>query len=300
MRKFWKRDGIENWNIVLLLLLMTEIATSQSSADTTVFIEKSGNRTYSTQRIKKKPPKIDGFLNDSCWSEGQWAGSYTQVIPVEGTQPSQETELKILYDNSNIYVAIRAYDNEPDKIDRQLGRRDTFKGDIVGVCFDSYHDHRTGFEFDLTAAGGKLDLVLLNDDFDTDWDAVWYGKVAHQDSSWTAEMQIPLNQLRYGNKDKHVWGLHAWRWINRNQEEDQWSLIPRDGAGMLYNFGNLEGIEGIRKNRRIEFLPYSVGKIKTYEKEAGNPFAPGHDTALNIGLDGKIGLSSDIYYGFYR
>ena len=72
--------------------------------------------------------------------------------------------MKILYDNENIYVAFIAHDNEPDRIDRQMGRRDQFKGDVVGINFDSYFDHRTGFEFNLTAAGVKIDLMLTNED----------------------------------------------------------------------------------------------------------------------------------------
>ena len=71
------------------------------------------------------------------------------------------TEVNILYDDKNIYVAMRAYDKEPDKIQRFAGVRDEFAGDIMGINFDSYHDHRTGFEFDLTAYGQQIDLVLF-------------------------------------------------------------------------------------------------------------------------------------------
>jgi hypothetical protein len=137
---------------------------------------KTGQRIYETTRIHTAPPKIDGKLNDACWEEGIWAGDFVQQRPVQGASPSQKTEIKILYDEHNIYVAIRAYDNKPDKIDRQMGRRDMFTGDVVGICFDSYHDYRTGFEFNLTAGGSKIDLLLTNQGVDLSWDAVWYGK----------------------------------------------------------------------------------------------------------------------------
>ncbi len=68
------------------------------------------------------------------------------------------------------------------------------------VNFDSYFDHRTGFEFNLTAAGCKIDLIVTNDGFDTNWNPVWDGKVGSMDSGWIAEMQIPLSQLRYGKQ----------------------------------------------------------------------------------------------------
>ena len=57
----------------------------------------------------------------------------------------------------------RAYD-DPSKIHFYPGRRDDFGDyavDVVGICLDSYNDKRTGFEFDLTASGGKIDLTVL-------------------------------------------------------------------------------------------------------------------------------------------
>ncbi|MBN2519180.1 MAG: hypothetical protein JXB17_01640, partial [Bacteroidales bacterium] len=68
---------------------------------------------------------------------------------------------------------------------------------------------------------------------------------------------------------------------------------PRDNPGFLYTIGELHGIEGIEKNRRIEFLPYTVGKFKTYEKEKGNPYADGFDPGFSVGIDGKIGITSN-------
>src|SRR5512138_2659018 len=90
-------------------------------------------RIYDAVKLEGPAPEIDGRLTDGAWSQGEWAGDYRQYIPTEGAAPSQRTELKILYDERNVYVAIRAYD-EMDKIHRYAGRRDEFVGDIVGVC----------------------------------------------------------------------------------------------------------------------------------------------------------------------
>ena len=257
-----------------------------------------GKRIYTTTQIKSTPPKIDGILDEPCWDEGYWSDQYQQSMPTEGVEPTQKTELKILYDNENIYVAIRAFDNEPDKIDRQRGRRDEFTGDIVGVCFDSYFDHRTGFEFNLTAAGSKIDLILTNDGWDTNWNAVWYGKVGFEDSAWVAEMQIPLSQLRYGNNNDQIWGLHSWRWLNRNLEEDQWQLMPRDGPGPLYTMGELHGIEKIAVNRKVELLPYAVGQLNTTKRISDNPLVKSTSKRFSFGLDGKIGISNNFTMDF--
>ncbi len=250
-------------------------------------------RIYRTVKLQGPAPVIDGRLDDPAWNEGEWAGDYRQFAPTEGASPSQRTELKILYDETNVYVAIRAHD-EMAKVHRYSGLRDEMVGDIVGVCFDSYFDKRTGFEFDLTAAGGKIDLVLTNDNADTNWNAVWDGKTAFEEGAWTAEMRIPLSQLRYGPNDEQVWGLHAWRWIDRNQEEDQWNLIPRNSSGRMYNLGELHGIHGIRRFRHVELMPYSMGRIVADPRVAGDPYHSGPRTLGAAGLDAKVGLTTDI------
>ena len=251
-------------------------------------------RIYNTQRLVGPPPRIDGHLNDAAWKEGEWAGSYTQQNPVEGGAPSQQTELKILWDDKYIYMAIRAHD-DMTKIARYAARRDaTFgAGDVVGVCFDSYFDKRAGFEFDISAAGTKTDLVLSNEGWDVTWDAVWDGKVAYEPDAWTAEFRVPLSQLRYGPQDEQVWGMHAWRWIDRLQEEDQWNLIPRQGTGRLYNFGELHGIRGLESRRRVELLPHVVGQVESLPAQTGNPYVGSANGTGAVGVDAKIGLTSN-------
>jgi len=255
-------------------------------------------RIYQTQRLNWKAPKLDGVLSDSCWLEqGSWTSGFRQFMPNNYAAPTRDTEFKILYDNLNIYAAFRCFD-DPDSIEIQSSRRDIMKGDIIGIAFDSYHDLRTAYEFDITAAGCKADLSMIDKNFHFNWDAVWYGKVAYEDSAWTAEMKIPFSQLRFPDKTEHIWGLHVWRWIDRNKEEDQWNVFHIDATSWPDNFGELHGIRGLQKKRRIELLPYSLFSQDIYPREAGNPFTDGSDFEYNLGLDGKIGLSSNFTMDF--
>lgn len=236
-----------------------------------------------------------GKLDDECWKTGVWAGEYHQYTPDEGAKPTYPTELKILYDDKNLYVAFRAYDGEPGKIQRFAGVRDDLVGDIMGITFDSYHDHRTGFEFSVTAWGQKVDLVLFNpENWDFNWNAVWKVKTGLEDSAWVAEYEVPLSQLRYSKEDEQVWGMHTWRWINRLQEESNWEIQSKTGPGILYNFGELHGIKGLKKSQRLEIMPYALGDLKTMKKEPLNPFtSKGRSWGGNMGLDAKIGISSN-------
>ncbi len=242
-------------------------------------------RIYYATRIDKAP-KIDGKLDDECWQDaGTWDGNFIQQIPNQAQAPSQETRIKILYDDFYLYVGIVCEDNEPEKIRKVLGRRDVNNGDIAGIALDTYFDRQTAFEFNVTAAGQKVDLMHLGDYvWDFNWDAVWDGKSSVGDSAWYAEFRIPFNQLRFAKRDRQIWGMHVWRWIDRLNEENHWKLIPIDAPAMVYIFGELRGIQNISTKRNFELLPYS--KIK-FIPDAVKSVTPG------FGLDGKIGVTSD-------
>lgn len=274
--------------IFFLSLIMA--ATAQDfnytlSDDSLVNKYASIRRVYYATRTDLKP-KIDGKLDDECWKKyGEWDGAFVQQQPHQAAPPSQQTEIKILYDDKYLYFAIICHDNEPEKIRPILGRRDELNGDVAGIAIDSYDDNQTAFEFNLTAAGQKIDLMHMGEyGWDFEWNAVWDGKTSVGDSAWYAEMRVPFTQIRFADKEEHIWGMHIWRWIYRLQEESEWKLIPVDAPAMVYIFGDLRGIKDIPYKRNFEVMPYLKGKYITgadkYEKFGG-------------GIDGKIGISSD-------
>lgn len=293
-----KQNALPSLYIFLFHAGMLLLQGKAFSQDTTGYYK----RIYVTKRFTSAPPKIDGKDHDACWAEVSWSQWYVQQMPVEGGTPSQKTRMKVLYDDRNIYVFIRAYDNEPKKIKHFITQRDNLfeGGDIVGINFDSYNDHRTGFEFDVSAGGTQTDLLLNNVNYmnpDLNWNAVWYSAVTLDDSGWCAEMRIPLSQLRYSNDSVQVWGMHCWRWISRNMEENQWSLIPRNTNAFIHNFGELHGIYGLPKNRRIEIMPYALGSLHNVKKETENPFT-GSTWQGTFGADGRIGLGSNFTFDY--
>ena len=232
-------------------------------------------------------PKIDGLLDDEIWKLGEWHGNFTQQQPSGGDHPTEETYIKVLYDHSNLFVAIHCNDKEPDLIRDIFDRRDALSGDMTGIAIDSYNDKLTAFEFNLSAAGQKMDLKHLGDyQWDFNWNGVWDGATSLSDSGWVAEMRIPFSQIRYANQEEHKWGMHVWRWIDRRHEEDQWQYIPIDAPAMVYLFGELKGVKDIRESRQVEFLPYVLSSL---EKPAGDD---GFDPLLNGGIDAKVGIYS--------
>jgi len=253
----------------------------------------SEDKTYSALKAQERP-RIDGSLDDACWTTAHWDDGFIQQQPLQAEQPSQITKVAILYDAEYLYVGLKCYDNDPEHIRSILSRRDEYSGDMVGIALDSYADNRTAFEFDVTAAGQKIDLMHLGaQEADYNWDAIWEGKtnVHVEDSLWTAELRIPFSQLRFAKADEQVWGLHVWRYIDRLDEEDHWKLIPVDAPATVYLFGELNGIKDINSKRKLELLPY--GNVK---------YSPNTDLKekwkYGAGLDGKIGLTSDFTVDF--
>jgi len=251
-------------------------------------------RTYHTVKLQGIPPVIDGKLEDDCWkNEGNWSQNFLQNTPIERAQPTYPTKIKILFDDKNIYFALRAWDPEPDKINRFIGNRDDNSiGDLISVAFDSYYDSRAAAEFNINAGGNKTDLIVTDNlSVNLNWNAVWEGKTAVNDSSWAVEFRIPLNQLRYNHSDTGmVWGLHVRRIVRRIQEVDQWSLIPRKNSGHVYSFGSMYGLQGVRKPRLVEFLPYVSGKLTSRPEITGSPYSTATRWNGNAGIDGKIGI----------
>ncbi|PTN08028.1 DUF5916 domain-containing protein [Mangrovibacterium marinum] len=261
------------------------------SKDSLVNQAASLQKSYSAAPVLTRP-KLDGLLDDSCWKTTNWDSDFIQQQPNPAGSPSQKTEIALLYDEANLYVAIRCYESEAGKIRSILTRRDEYGGDMVGIAIDSYGDNRTAFEFDVTAAGQKIDFMQMGaQESDLNWDAIWDAKTSVKDSLWTAEMRIPFSQLRFAKADEQRWGLHIWRYIDRLGEEDHWKLVPVDAPAAVYLFGQLDGIKEINAKRKVELMPY--GNLK---------YSPNTDLkdewTAGAGVDGKLGLSSDFTVDF--
>jgi Domain of unknown function (DUF5916)/Carbohydrate family 9 binding domain-like len=261
-------------------------------------------KSYTAVRVNPHAPVIDGKLDDPVWAGGGWENGFVQSRPYEGREPSQKTEFKIVYDDRAIYVAVRALDTRPAEIERRISRRDNCNGDSVSVAIDSLFDHLTAYVFSVNACGVKADQMVVNggmdyrDERDMSWDPIWDAEAAIDSRGWTAEMRIPFSQLRFGNKDQQVWGLQVSRYLFRLSEGSEWQPIPRSAPGYVHLYGELRGLQGLASPHQLEITPYTVGRLETYPAVPGNPFATGHDQSLVGGVDGKIGVTSDLTLNF--
>jgi hypothetical protein len=241
-------------------------------------------------------PVIDGVLDDAVWETARPVTDFVQRRPDEGAQPTQRTEVRILYDDAAIYIGARMFDSSPDSIVARVGRRDTsLDSDLFGVFIDSYFDRRSGYYFGVNAGGTLLDGILFNDDWDDDsWDGVWEGRARVDDEGWTAEIRIPFSQLRFREREEQIWGINFRRDIARHNEQIFLVYTPRNESGFVSRFAALRGINGIDPPRRIELLPYVTTRAVFADHTAGDPFRNGREYRPAAGLDFKLGLGSNL------
>src|SRR5258705_13786672 len=121
--------------------------------------------------------KIDGFLDEPSWSTAEGATDFRQETPTEGAAASEKTEVRVLYDDKNLYLGVRAFDADPAKINaRDLVRDSLFAtDDRVEIILDTYHDRRNAFRFAVNPLGTQQDALITDEgrDINLSWEGSW-------------------------------------------------------------------------------------------------------------------------------
>ena len=277
--------------LLALLVVLSGSATAQDNSS-----QERQVPEMRAMKVNPHSPTIDGRLDDVIWEKALKSAvrDFTQRDPDDGAPPTESTVVAMVYDEDAIYFAFWCYDSEPDKIDRQLVRRDRWsESDYIIVRLDPHHDHQTGNGFVVTAAGVERDCRYSNDVYDDyDWDAVWEGQAQVHSWGWAAELKVPYHCLRFTETDEHTWGVDFARYINRKDEAIRWSYTPIADGGLVSNFGHLTELRDIAPARHLEVLPYTVARASTEPSSAGNP--NGRDALGNMGVDIKYGLTSNL------
>jgi hypothetical protein len=242
------------------------------------------------------PPAVDGRLDDEAWILMTPVDQFRQREPDEGQSATERTELKVGYDDSAVYFGIRMFDQEPDRIVRRMARRDDdIDADSVKIYLDPYHDHLTGVMFQVSAAGVQRDGQIHDDsDIDLKWDAVWRSATSIDAEGWTAEIRIPLSQLRFVPGASQTWGFNVERYIHRKAEYDWLELRAKNADWLASRMAHLTGLNDIEPGARLEILPYAVARADFIASEPGDPFNDGSALFSSGGLDLKWGLASNV------
>ncbi len=185
--------------------------------------------------------KIDGRLDEAAWAEALPATDLRQQEPIEGSSASEKTEVRVLFDEKNLYIGIHAFDNQPERVNsRELVRAASFSNDDkVEILLDTFHDRRNAFRFTVNPLGTQQDALITDEgrDVNLSWDTSWVSSGQRDQTELTVEIAIPLTTLRF-KEGEDVWGFNVARSIRRKNEEELWTSWQRSfGLEHPYELG---------------------------------------------------------------
>ena len=276
--------------LVIAVLLLAASAGRSAAQDVQTSSARAARVASATRA--DTPLSIDGALDEEIWQKATPLTGFVQADPLEGEEPTEQTEVRLLFDDEALYVGVTNYDSDPAQIVTTDTRRDASLGDqdSFRMIFDTYHDSQNGFVFGTNALGVEYDAqVRSQDNPTTSWDGSWEVKTHVADDFWTAEFRIPLRTLRYGPAPQ-TWGVNFSRNIQRTRERSFWSPLPRQyDLSRLTSAGEIRGLQ-LKAPRNFKVMPYVVGSAdRTY-----SPRSTPVDTNGDLGIDAKFGVTPSL------
>ena len=240
------------------------------------------------------PPRIDGLLNDEVWSTVEPITDFIQQEPEVGITPVEKAEVRICYDSRFLYIGIRAYDSEPEKVLARIFERDgpVHRDDSFAIMIDSLRDRRTAFVFLTNSLGTQTDGQITAGKVRNDnWNTIWYSKGNVDSEGFTIEVAIPFFVLRFKEQEEVSMGLLISRNIPRRSAWAYWPGLSRDyDYFSMEMYATLKDLRGIERGVDLEIKPYVI---------AGREQTPAEsETEADAGLDVKWGVTTNLTADF--
>ena len=204
-----------------------------------------------------EPITIDGRPDEEAWKNAAVFKDFYQTGPGDNIAPSKPTEVLMMYDEKNLYVAFKCWDDK-GKIRATVAKRDSVYGeDNVRMWLDTYNDQRRAYVLGFNPLGIQQDGIYTEGQgADFSVDIVMESKGVIEDWGWSVEVKIPFKSLRYSAGKGKLWGFNVARNIDRfNDEFDQWLPDDRNISGFLIKHGKITGFDGIKYERTLEVAP---------------------------------------------
>lgn len=243
---------------------------------------------------------IDGKIDEEAWKQAAVFKDFYQTGPGYNIAPSKPTEVYMMYDEKNLYVGFKCWD-ERDKIRATVAKRDNvWNEDNVRMWLDTYNDRRRAYVIGFNPLGIQQDGIYTEGrgaDFSVD--IVMESKGVIEDWGWSVEVKIPFKSLRYAAGKGKSWGFNVARNIDRfNDEFDQWLPDDRDISGFLIKHGRITGLDQIKYEKTIEVVPSitvsQTGLRKRTIPSAGYSQFGGYDPIFNpIGIQDPGKFTND-------
>lgn len=244
--------------------------------------------------------RLDGRVDEPAWDRAVPASEFYQGENNEGLPASERTEIRVLYDDTHLYIGIRCFDSDPAGVRAlSLFRDENSSDDLILVAIDAFRDRRSSVHFVTNANGYMVDSLQTGETTATrnqNWNTVWDARGTRTPEGWDAELAIPFKSLRFNRPapgEPLVFGIGFKRNLPRKNEEANWPFVANDSSWYRPSeLGRLHGLDGVVPGRNLELRPYAVGGVA---REA--PAAPARGRR-DAGLDAKWGVTPGLTADF--
>jgi Domain of unknown function (DUF5916)/Carbohydrate family 9 binding domain-like len=253
---------------------------------------KEDNREKYQLGIRKaqKAVQIDGELNEADWQMTPFADKFHQKWPVDTGFASNQTEVRVLFDDNFLYISAKCFDTKPYII-QTLKRDGVFWfSDAFSVLLDPVNKRTNGLLFSVNGGGAQTDGLVVGDELTTEWDTKWYSAIKSYDNYWSVEMAIPFKSLRY-SQDVRTWGINFIRNDLKQNMFSTWTKVPIQMRPFDLGYtGALQWDNApLQSKGNYTLIPYITGSnSRNFEDKEPSK------TTGNLGLDAKIALTSSL------
>jgi len=266
---------------LFLILLFTGIGVAQKQ-----------NAGFTLQiRKTQSSVNIDGVGDDDVWKQADIANDFFMVLPMDKGLATQRSEIRMAYDDDNIYLLATFYNDSlgPNYVE-SLRRDFSFgKNDNFLLFLDPFNNQTTGFTFGANAAGAQWDGTMYGGSaVDLSWDSKWISAVKREEEKWVFEMALPFKSIRY-EKGVKEWGINFSRLDLKTSEKSSWTPIPRQfPTSSLALSGTLVwDTPPPAPKFNMSLIPYVLGEVRS--RSDGSSASDG-----KIGGDVKLSLTSSL------
>ena len=267
-----------------IVLAALGASPSLAVAQTTAPKELQAHRTST-------PPKLDGVLDDEAWSGGPLSlDTWMSYNPMRGEAAAETTHVWMAYDDEALYVAFRCLDSQPQRIRTTISRRDNaFGDDWVGLSLDSSRAGQLAYHLFVNPSGIQMDALQSGsggEDFSPDW--VWdsAGHVGRE--GWSAEIRMPLENLRFRSGSDIRMGVLFWRRLSRTGVSTSWPEMP-SGKWVFESNASIV-FDRLESRRLLEMIPSATFSSNQARRDAS--IWNGTRAKGDVGVSVKYGLTS--------
>ena len=276
--------------ISLLPILYTGLAYSQITPST-----EQETKTVSINR--DQTPTIDGQLDEEAWESAAMINDLHQIRPIEYDSPTENTEIRIFYDDDALYIGAKLFDSQPETMNANTLRQGAhFWGDdYLSVIVAPFNDKRNGYRFQINPNGVRMEMLFYDTSGqDWNWNGIWYGAVSRNESGWVAEISIPFKTLSF-NPQNDTWGINFTRDLGRISEMSGW--VSRNSSQDPSIAGEAVGFEQLQLGKGIDIVPsVTLKEKKDFDISSNETNAePSLDLFYKItpSLNGAVTLNTD-------